>query len=76
MCDVLAIDECIVNRIANNIDEEVYTMNKEEFYFQWHFTNHCNLRCSHCYQEGYHYQDLIQSAPQDAARLPTPTVQR
>lgn len=33
-------------------------MNKEEFYFQWHFTNHCNLRCSHCYQEGYHYQDL------------------
>ncbi len=31
---------------------------KEEFYFQWHFMNSCNLRCAHCYQEGYHYQDL------------------
>ena len=33
-------------------------MRKEEFYFQWHFMNSCNLRCAHCYQEGYHYQDL------------------
>lgn len=33
-------------------------MKKEEFYFQWHFMNSCNLRCAHCYQEGYHYQDL------------------
>ena len=31
---------------------------KEEFYFQWHFMNSCNLRCAHCYQEGYHYEDL------------------
>ena len=31
---------------------------KEEFYFQWHFMNSCNLRCAHCYQEGYHFQDL------------------
>lgn len=23
------------------------------FYFQWHITNKCNLRCSHCYQEDY-----------------------
>lgn len=33
-------------------------MKKEEFYFQWHFMNSCNLRCSHCYQEGYRYEDL------------------
>jgi len=23
------------------------------FYFQWHITNKCNLRCSHCYQNNY-----------------------
>ncbi len=23
----------------------------DEFYIQWHITNHCNLRCRHCYQE-------------------------
>ncbi len=33
-------------------------MKKEEFYFQWHFMNNCNLRCEHCYQEGYHFQDM------------------
>lgn len=26
---------------------------EREFYFQWHFLNKCNLRCKHCYQEGY-----------------------
>ncbi len=25
----------------------------DEFYFQWHITERCNLRCAHCYQEGY-----------------------
>jgi radical SAM protein with 4Fe4S-binding SPASM domain len=25
----------------------------KDFYFQWHITNKCNLRCSHCYQESY-----------------------
>lgn len=33
-------------------------MAKEEFYFQWHFMNSCNLRCAHCYQEGYYFEDL------------------
>ncbi len=23
-----------------------------EFFFQWHLTERCNLKCSHCYQEG------------------------
>jgi radical SAM protein with 4Fe4S-binding SPASM domain len=25
----------------------------EEFYFQWHITERCNLRCTHCYHDGY-----------------------
>lgn len=29
----------------------------KEFYFQWHITDRCNLRCSHCYQENYRSQD-------------------
>lgn len=27
--------------------------NKAEFGFQWHITDRCNLRCTHCYQEDY-----------------------
>lgn len=26
---------------------------KKTFYFQWHFIESCNLRCTHCYQNGY-----------------------
>jgi radical SAM protein with 4Fe4S-binding SPASM domain len=33
-------------------------MSKQEFYFQWHFMNTCNLRCAHCYQEGYNFENL------------------
>ncbi len=29
----------------------------QNFLFQWHITNQCNLRCSHCYQTDY-AQDL------------------
>jgi len=25
----------------------------EEFYFQWHITEKCNLRCQHCYHKDY-----------------------
>jgi len=25
----------------------------DEFYFQWHITNECNLRCKHCYHVSY-----------------------
>jgi len=38
--------------IQNNIDD------KKAFYFQWHFTENCNLRCIHCYQENYMVKDL------------------
>lgn len=26
---------------------------RRQFYFQWHITKACNLRCAHCYQEDY-----------------------
>ena len=28
------------------------------FQMQWHITEHCNLRCSHCYQDTYEQADL------------------
>lgn len=31
---------------------------EKQFYFQWHFLNSCNLRCVHCYQDGYSAEDL------------------
>jgi len=31
----------------------------EKFYFQWHITNKCNLRCNHCYQESYTDQNEL-----------------
>ncbi len=30
---------------------------KEPFYIQWHITNFCNLRCSHCYQDDFSRKD-------------------
>ncbi len=32
------------------LEEYDYT---EEFYFQWHITERCNLRCKHCYHDDY-----------------------
>ena len=29
-----------------------------EFYFQWHITDQCNLRCKHCYHEKYIHSGL------------------
>lgn len=33
----------------------------QEFYFQWHITERCNLRCKHCYHESYDSQDELSS---------------
>jgi radical SAM protein with 4Fe4S-binding SPASM domain len=30
------------------------TTTEHEFFIQWHLTERCNLRCSHCYQTGLH----------------------
>ena len=32
---------------------------KSVFGFQWHITDRCNLRCTHCYQEGYTGSDEL-----------------
>lgn len=29
-----------------------------QFYFQWHFLSKCNLRCKHCYQDNYIYDEM------------------
>jgi radical SAM protein with 4Fe4S-binding SPASM domain len=35
------------------MDSKKPSRESKDFYFQWHITNKCNLRCSHCYQESY-----------------------
>ncbi len=35
----------------NDFIDESYIEN--EFYFQWHITEKCNLRCKHCYHDQY-----------------------
>ncbi len=32
---------------------------QEEFYFQWHIINACNLRCKHCYQTEFTDNELV-----------------
>jgi radical SAM protein with 4Fe4S-binding SPASM domain len=42
------------NNTKTNISSKQYLDNDlDEFYFQWHITDRCNLRCPHCYQEEY-----------------------
>lgn len=31
---------------------------KDEFYFQWHITDLCNLRCKHCYHSDYQFRGI------------------
>jgi len=31
---------------------------ENEFYFQWHITDKCNLRCKHCYHDNYNQTGL------------------
>lgn len=40
----------------SNVDKHV---RDNEFYFQWHITDRCNLRCSHCYQSDYSYSSEL-----------------
>ncbi len=43
-----------MNNPKQNISSKKYLdTDLDEFYFQWHITERCNLRCIHCYQEGY-----------------------
>lgn len=29
----------------------------KQIVLQWHITDRCNMRCGHCYQQGYHTRD-------------------
>ena len=44
-----------------------------DFFVQWHLTERCNLRCSHCYQEGKFTQEIslseIRSAVNEIAEM-------
>ncbi len=35
------------------MEQTAISQQAKEFYFQWHITDRCNLRCTHCYQENY-----------------------
>lgn len=35
------------------MEQTAISQETEDFYFQWHITDKCNLRCAHCYQENY-----------------------
>lgn len=37
---------------SNRVQHEDET-GPDEFYFQWHLTDRCDLRCKHCYHEAY-----------------------
>lgn len=43
----------IMDNTENYIMEIEKTFTEPGFYFQWHFLETCNLRCKHCYQDGY-----------------------
>jgi radical SAM protein with 4Fe4S-binding SPASM domain len=46
--------------ILKQIRSDIKVIQKEAFYFQWHFIDSCNLRCTHCYQEDYTLEHLPQ----------------
>lgn len=36
-----------------------YTMHKNSFYFQWHITDYCGNRCSHCYLNEFNRNKVL-----------------
>lgn len=52
------------------------TEEEKRFYFQWHFLERCNLRCSHCYQEGYESRELDESQLLDIAKIMEQTLKK
>ena len=51
-----------------NIDQ----INKADFGFQWHITDRCNLRCTHCYQDDYSGSNEMRL--DDLKRIPDETI--
>jgi MoaA/NifB/PqqE/SkfB family radical SAM enzyme len=45
-----------MQKMKMELNEPEKQFSETGFYFQWHFLEKCNLRCKHCYQEGYDHQ--------------------
>lgn len=43
----------ILPTITMNSNIEQTSIEDNKFHFQWHITDRCNSRCTHCYQENY-----------------------
>ncbi len=46
-----------------------------EFFFQWHLTERCNLRCTHCYQESVRVGEISLSQAKTIANTAHDTIQ-
>jgi len=52
-----------MSKLESNISSQKYPdTHLDEFYFQWHITDRCNLRCIHCYQEEYNIRSELSSS--------------
>jgi radical SAM protein with 4Fe4S-binding SPASM domain len=45
-----------------------------EYFFQWHLTERCNLRCTHCYQEGSHVGEVSLSQAKEVISAARDTI--
>jgi AdoMet-dependent heme synthase len=46
-----------------------------EFFFQWHLTERCNLRCTHCYQAGGQVGEVSLSQAKKIVSIASDTIQ-
>ncbi len=49
--------------------EDKQEKRSQEFYFQWHFLEMCNLRCTHCYQSAYEHGGLSETDTLKIAKI-------
>lgn len=54
--DIGKSNQRIYSSVSNNVTNN---HQNDDFYFQWHITDKCNLRCSHCYQDDYSYSSEL-----------------
>lgn len=65
----------VPNFFSCDCSHETELSAEDEFYFQWHITDRCNLRCTHCYHDEYSgenelsVEELIASADKMAVAL-------
>ena len=62
---------------TKNMNHTYFSQEVEKFYFQWHITEKCNLRCSHCYQDNYrNSSDMSIQELKDIANKLFPTLSK